>query len=40
MIIRGDLGYGAERQEILKNNGLDVEHINSLVNQRLKELGY
>ena len=40
MIIRGELGYGAERLDLLQKAGKDYNFYNNLVDQRLKELGY
>lgn len=40
MIIRGELGYGWERLDLLQKAGLNPNHIGDLVNKRLKELGY
>lgn len=40
MIIRGELGYGAERLDLLQKAGKDYYYYNNLVNERLKELGY
>lgn len=37
MIIRGDLGYGKERVDILNLHGIDVNHISNLVNQKLAQ---
>ncbi|MFL8951309.1 hypothetical protein [Helcococcus kunzii] len=37
MIIKGDLGYGQERLDILNLHGIDVEHISRLVNQKLAQ---
>ena len=40
MIIRGELGYGAERLDLLQKAGKDYYFYNDLVNKRLKELGF
>ena len=40
MIIRGELGYGAERLDLLQKAGKDYNFYIDLVNKRLKELGF
>ena len=35
MIIRGDLGYGAERRDILLKNGIDPDYMSNLVSKKL-----
>lgn len=38
MIIKGDLGYGAERKKILEDAGFNYKKINEAVNKKLKEM--
>lgn len=40
MIIQGKLGYGWERVDLLQKAGLNPEYVSSLVNNKLKQLGY
>ncbi|WP_311488130.1 hypothetical protein [uncultured Helcococcus sp.] len=40
MIIQGKLGYGWERVDLLQKAGLNPEYVSSLVNAKLKKLGY
>lgn len=40
MIIRGELGYGAERLDLLQKAGKDYYYYTNLVDEKLKELGY